>query len=135
MLTNANSGQELHGRALDAALKEFLGIEAVEPRLVSLTAAQLAEYAAVYEATLNAHEVTVGDGGLMLQTRPAGPSPLSDGQLAPPLPPPARLGFFERDAVVALDGPQKGAKGEFLRNPDGAIAWFRWGGRIGRRQA
>jgi hypothetical protein len=42
---------------------------------------------------------------------------------------------YDADRVVALDPPLKGAHGEFLRNPDGSIAWFRWGGRIARRQS
>jgi hypothetical protein len=36
--------------------------------------------------------------------------------------------------VVALDEPYKGAIGEFIREDDGQISWFRFGGRIARAQ-
>jgi hypothetical protein len=44
-----------------------------------------------------------------------------------------RLAFYADDRVVALDPPVKDLRGEFLRDPDGRIAWFRWGSRIHRR--
>jgi hypothetical protein len=50
-----------------------------------------------------------------------------------PRPPTVRLGFVAPDRVVGLDPPFGGARGEFLRGPGGAIEWFRWGGRIHRR--
>jgi hypothetical protein len=34
---------------------------------------------------------------------------------------------------VALDDPLRGSRGDFLRSPDGEIAWLRIGGRIHRR--
>jgi hypothetical protein len=35
--------------------------------------------------------------------------------------------------VIALDEPFKDSRGEFLRNPDGSIAWLRIGGRVHAR--
>ena len=51
----------------------------------------------------------------------------------PPASPPVPLAFIGTDRVIATAAPFKGAGGDFLRGPDGAIAWFRFGGRIARR--
>ena len=34
---------------------------------------------------------------------------------------------------MAVAGLMKGNRGEFLRDSQGEITWFRWGGRIHRR--
>jgi hypothetical protein len=47
-----------------------------------------------------------------------------------PTPPAVRLAPCAADQMVALDPPFKDMRGEFLRNPDGSIAWFRFGGRV-----
>jgi hypothetical protein len=36
--------------------------------------------------------------------------------------------------VVALHEPFKNTRGEFLRHPDGSIAWLRIGGRVHARE-
>jgi len=46
---------------------------------------------------------------------------------------PVRLAFYAEDRVVGLDEPCKDARGEFLRDPDGRIAWLRVSGRLHRR--
>lgn len=51
----------------------------------------------------------------------------------PPAPPPMWVALFAEDRLVVLDGPMKGSRGEFLRRPDGSIAWFRLS-RIRARQ-
>jgi len=50
-----------------------------------------------------------------------------------PGPPPSRLAFAKQDEVIALDPPLKGSRGDFLRGPNGAITWYRSGGRLHRR--
>jgi hypothetical protein len=45
-----------------------------------------------------------------------------------------RAGFTAADRWMVIDGLSKGAKGEFLRGPDGRIAWLRWS-RIRAKQA
>ena len=37
-----------------------------------------------------------------------------------------------KDHIVGLEAPYKGDLGQFLRNPDGSIAWLRLGTRIHR---
>lgn len=50
-----------------------------------------------------------------------------------PAPPPAVVAFSEPDRLYISEGPMQGIEGEFLRSPDGEIAWLRFGGRIMNR--
>jgi hypothetical protein len=72
------------------------------------------------------------DGALVLQVTPKGGFPTKDSP-ASPTPPPTRLALCGDDRVIALDEPFKDARGEFLRGPDGRIAWLRIGGRVHAR--
>lgn len=133
VLTNANRGGELHGNAVEWALREYLGVADSAPQPLALSAEQLAPYAGRYRAALSDIELTVRDGDLVAQMIPRGGFPKKDSP-AGPTPPPARVGVCADDRVVALDPPYKGARGEFLRDAEGNITWLRFGGRIARRQ-
>ena len=45
-----------------------------------------------------------------------------------PSPPPVTVAFYAPDRLFITEGPS--GEAEFLRAPDGTIAWFRVGGRI-----
>ena len=47
--------------------------------------------------------------------------------------PPVRAALCGRDRILLLDPPAEGTTGEFLREPDGRVAWLRIGGRMHRR--
>ena len=68
----------------------------------------------------------------MLVAKPKGGFPKKD---SPPMPaPPAMpVAFYEPDRLFVTDGPGRGMEAEFLRAPDGGIAWFRVGGRVMQR--
>lgn len=131
-LTNAHRGAELHGEIVAAALRHYLGVVAPEPRYLTPTAGELRAYAGRYNAIVDDVALSVRDDHLILETvrraNALGTRPEA------PLPPAVRLAFRADDRVVALDPPAKGNRGEFLRDADGRIAWFRWGGRIHARQ-
>jgi len=133
VLTNASRGGELHGDVVKWALRQYLRIEEAAPEPLTVAAADLAPYAGRYNAALNDLEVSVREGGLWLQSQPHGGFPYKDSPPGP-TPPPVRLALLDDDRVIALDEPLKDGKGEFLRGPDGAIVWLRFGGRIARRQ-
>jgi hypothetical protein len=58
--------------------------------------------------------------------------PSLDGKVPPPSPP-QRVGFHEKDRLLALEGPNAGEPGgEFVRDPGGRVSWLRTG-RIHRR--
>lgn len=133
VLTNANRGGQLHTAIVEWALRHYCGIAETPLTPRTLTAAELAPYAGHYSAALTELVLTVEEGVLVAQVIPQGGFPKRDSP-AGPKPPPTRLALGANDAMIALDPPFKDARGEFLRDEQGAIAWLRFGGRMARRQ-
>ncbi|CAA9579031.1 MAG: Beta-lactamase class C-like and penicillin binding proteins (PBPs) superfamily [uncultured Thermomicrobiales bacterium] len=131
ILTNADEGGQLNTIAVKWALQHYLGIADPEPEPLETSEEQLAEYAGRYTSLLFDVELTVRDGSLVLQSIPK--KVLEDWDETP-TPPPARLALLPEDGALALDPPYKGARGEFLRGLNGDIAWFRFGGRLLKRE-
>jgi hypothetical protein len=77
-------------------------------------------------------ELSVDGNQLIAQLRYKGGFPIKNTP-APPSPPPFAIALYEQDHVFVPDGLMKGMRGEFLRGPDGEIAWLRVGGRIHAR--
>ena len=113
------------------ALKSYFGLEKPPAPKIELNSEQLAAYANHYDAQLQFIELKVVDGRLVFQAIPKGHFPFPDSPPAP-APPPTWLSFITPDRAEMADGPGKGGIVEFLRNPDGSIAWLRTGGRLHR---
>jgi len=131
ILTNADRGSELNLEVTRWALQRYLGVMESESARLERTAKELGAYAGRYVAPLSDVDLEVRDGILVLEMT------FTDAGLGDeprPSPPPSRVAFYEHDKFVALEGPLKDTKGEFLRGPDGEIAWLRLGGRIRRRE-
>jgi CubicO group peptidase (beta-lactamase class C family) len=132
VLTNASTGSLLHGEVSAAALRHYLDAVPPAPSYVEWPAAELAAFAGKYRAALDTVELSVGTDGLTLAVTER--VNLLGVQPQPSLPPPTRLAFRDPDRVLGVDAPFKGARGEFLRDPEGRVTWLRWGGRIHARQ-
>jgi hypothetical protein len=132
VLTNADRGAELHGEATKWILSRYLGLEDREPAILDIPADQRAPYAGRYTAAAQDLELTVSGSGFLVQRIPKGGFPNKE-QSAPPPPPPIRAALVSENLLIALDEPMKGTRGEFLRDPDGAITWLRLGSRAHRR--
>jgi CubicO group peptidase (beta-lactamase class C family) len=131
VLTNHDDGGALGSDLLDAVLESAFGIEPVVPEHLERTRDELVEYVGTYEAPLTRLKLSVDAGSLVLEIVPRGGFPAPDSPPSP-APPPTLLAFDGPDAVIALDPPARGARGDFIRSPDGEIAWFRFGGRLHR---
>jgi CubicO group peptidase (beta-lactamase class C family) len=134
VFTNAEDGNTLTAELVDLATEKFLGLKGPEAKPLDIPAEKLALYTGRYEAAGSTAELSLRDGGLIVQVIPKGGFPTVDSPASPP-PPPARLAFYAEDKVIGLDEPFAGARGEFLRQPDGGLAWLRFGGRIHQRLA
>ena len=129
MMTNSTTGSQ-SGREITGWVNpNFLGFERSIPAALNMPPGQLAEYAGRYTAALRDIEMKADKGELTMHVSPKGGFPTKDSP-APPAPPPSRAEFVGIDRIRMLDAPWKDDMGEFLRNPDGAIAWFRFGFRI-----
>jgi CubicO group peptidase (beta-lactamase class C family) len=133
ILTNANRGGDLILEVTRWALKHYLGIAEPERVYQARTAEQLAEYTGRFVSTFTIVELSVRDGQLILaeqhsdKVRELFENP-------PPPEPPSPVAFYAADQIIALEGPLKDLTAEFLRHPDGSIAWLRLGGRLYRRE-
>jgi hypothetical protein len=129
--TNAGSGRLLED-VTAWAFERYLGVKEGTPAPLDLPEEELAPYLGSYESAMTIVELTPQDGKLVAQLRYKGGFPTRESE-PPPAPPPVPMAMCESDQVLATDGPWKDARGEFLRGPDGKIAWLRFGGRIHRR--
>jgi CubicO group peptidase (beta-lactamase class C family) len=132
VLTNASRGSELHGDATKWILGHYLGMEEPDPTPLNATQDQLAPYLGRYTAAAQDIELTVENGALMLQRIPKGGFPNKEQQPPEP-PPPVRAALYGENLLIGLEEPLKGSRGEFIRDPDGTVAWLRLGSRAHRR--
>jgi CubicO group peptidase (beta-lactamase class C family) len=130
-LTNCDEGSVLYGDLRASAIQRYLGVTWPETPHIQIAEDRLLAYTGRYDSPDAQRELYLQDGALMLQSIPKGGFPTPD---SPPgeTPPPTRLAFWGADKIIALDDPFKGSRGEFLRNADGTIAWFRFGSRVHR---
>jgi CubicO group peptidase (beta-lactamase class C family) len=129
IFTNSMAGTALILEVTKEPLAEFLGYREPEPQQVLMSAEQLSEYAGRYLGQLADVILSVRDKDLMMQQESKGGFPTTT---SPPTPnaPPFRVAFIGRDLLMALEGPTKDTRAEFLRNAAGKIVWIRAGGRL-----
>jgi CubicO group peptidase (beta-lactamase class C family) len=132
-LTNSDDGSTLYDEISSRALRDMLGLsfDAVTP--VKMTAAQLRKYEGEYTAHLDAQILRVRDGKLYAQARYLGRFPTPDAPVhGDPFGAEVELAFYDAagERVFAASDPVLGARGEFLRDDRGRLAWLRWGGRV-----
>lgn len=129
VLTNADRGGELHQEIVKMALEQYLGLKLPDPDVIEVEEQRLAQYAALYRGDMVDLRLYMREGSLYLQDIPK--MALPGAELEPPGPA-MRVGVCGDDCVKVLDEPMKGTRGEFLRDPDGGIKWFRISGRVFR---
>jgi CubicO group peptidase (beta-lactamase class C family) len=121
VLTNHQRGAEVV-----VAVERALGVGPPEYEGVPVDAD---EYLGRYTSALTDVELKREDGRLTLVMTSKGGFPTKDSPPAP-APPPAPVAFYQPDRLFVSEGPLKGTQADFLRTPDGRIAWLRLGGRI-----
>lgn len=133
VLTNSDAGGTLNPNVLKWALEIFFGVALPAPKPGKVPARQMKEYTGRYALPLSVFDLKLEKDRLVMHEVPRGGFPTPE---SPPGPagPPVRFAFYAPDAVVGLDEPMKGALGEFLRDRQGRLRFFRIGGRAHRRQ-
>jgi CubicO group peptidase (beta-lactamase class C family) len=135
ILTNHSpAGNDVLRELSRVALRLYLGVEEPEPEPIDLSPEQLAEYAGDYSNPWAEVELRAEERRLVGQTTPKAGFPTKDTPPLPP-PPPATLAFYDTDRVFVEEGPLTGTQGDFVRDGDGRIAWFRSGGRLHARRS
>jgi CubicO group peptidase (beta-lactamase class C family) len=133
LATNSMNGGLLAREVARDLIMQFLGNDEPEPSEIDVVRSLLPEYCGRYSATLADLEITFNDEKRMMQSRLKGGFPTQDAPSPRTDPAPFRVGFIGPDLIAMVDPPMQEVRGEFLRAPDGSIAWLRWGARIQRR--
>ncbi len=123
VLTNHQRGNEVAFAGRIVAL-QAIGAREPEHQPMDVDAD---EYLGTYSSALFDVELKREDGRLVLATTNKGGFPEKDSP-PQPSPPPVTMSFYAPDRLFVTDGPP--GEAEFLRAPNGSIAWFRVGGRI-----
>ena len=130
LVTNSGAGSTLNAVVLRAVMEAYFGVPNALPERIAVTGGGLAEFAGTYRRQFADVVVTADGDALKFETTPKMPG--LDGRV-PPTGPPQRFGFHAKDQLLRLEGPGKGTPaGEFVRGPDGKVAWLRMS-RILRR--
>lgn len=130
ILTNHSpAGNDVFRELSRVALRLYVGVEEPEPEPIDLSSEQLAEYAGDYSNPWSDVALRAEETRLVGQTTYKAGFPTKDTPPLPP-PPPATLAFYDTDRVFVEEGPLTGTRGDFVRDDNGRIAWFRSGGRL-----
>jgi CubicO group peptidase (beta-lactamase class C family) len=137
ILTNANNGWRLIQDVEREALRAYHGIVYAKNQAIAhrglvetlpdveplATQPDLTPYVGRYRRPMNAVDVRVENGRLVVQDQP------NSGEARPPMP----IAFFGPDRAVITDGNDKGQSIEFIRDASGAVKWIRVVGRVAVR--
>jgi CubicO group peptidase (beta-lactamase class C family) len=140
-LTNCGpNGNQLLEEVGRWALEAYIGLVERDPEPLTLDDEQLADYAGTYETIAATAFITLdGKGGLELKAeiKPETLAKLVDEGEEPPDSPPFPLGILPGpgDRYIVTDGPAKGMKGYFVRNPEGGVQSVHVGGRLATKVA
>jgi CubicO group peptidase (beta-lactamase class C family) len=133
VFANSDDSDPLCFETANLATRQYAGLTLPEAQPMDLPEETLLTYTGKYDAASDVSELYIRDGGLVLQETPKGGFPTPDSP-PPQAPPPVRVALYAEDRLIVLDEPMKGSRGEFLRAPDGSIAWLRLWGRVHARQ-
>jgi CubicO group peptidase (beta-lactamase class C family) len=132
VLTNHALGGQLLQDVTKRALRDSLGLEDPEPHALRRSSEELEEYVGRYTAALTEYRLEAENGILVAEMTYKGGFPKRDSPPWPS-PPPAPIAFYGDDLVFVREGRFKGAKGRFLRDVEGRVAWLRMGSRLHAR--
>ncbi len=132
ILTNSDDGGILTAGLFSKALKLYFNAQADLPKPIKSSAMELKEYVGRYKIGTECFDLKVKDGYLIYHHIPLGGFPMPDTPPGPAMPP-MRFAFYEKDKVLGLDEPYENALGEFFRDEQGRLQFFRIGGRAHKK--
>ena len=132
LLTNNDNGGVLNNNLVSLALEVYFGIKPTLPKPIKVNASELKEYVGSYRIGTEAFDLKIKNGELIYQHIPLGGFPTPDSPPGPAMPP-MRVAFFEKDQTLMLDEPMKNGIGDFIRDENGRVQFFRIGGRAHKK--
>jgi CubicO group peptidase (beta-lactamase class C family) len=137
-MTNCSpNGSQFNEELFRWALEAYLGIIDRDPEPISLGDAQIAQYVGTYETIAAWAELVAEEGKLAFNVtiKPEVLEQLREQGEDVDEPPPFPIGLLpgEGDRYIVTDGPAKGMKGYFVRDPSGKVEAVHVGGRLATR--
>lgn len=126
-LTNSGQGAAAYRAITNWAFKEYCGLSRPEPEHQDLSQEALTEYAGNYSRP--AVDVTISVDGDGLKLEAVSHSLLADTDEDRKIPP-VKLDPVGNDRFYIREGASAGSPTDFIRYPDGAIRFVRFGGRV-----
>ena len=132
ILTNSDDGGIINTEITNYALELYFNAKPKLPKPIKKPARELKEFAGRYQIGTECFDLKVRGKYLMYHPIPLGGFPTPE---TPPGPAhkPTRFLFYETDKVIGLDEPQKDALGDFIRDENGELQFFRIGGRAHKK--
>lgn len=134
VLTNAGTGSDVALEAANWVLERLVGVRQPRTPAVPVPGDVLDRCVGLYRRSVG--DVEIGRLGDALVARAIDRGGFPTRATPPPadvVPPLIRMGFYAEDRLVGLDPPFLETRAELIREPDGGVAWLRFGGRIHRR--
>jgi CubicO group peptidase (beta-lactamase class C family) len=132
ILTNSDDGGIITAQAFGWALKAYFGKKLKLPEPIKTSVSELKEYIGRYRIGTECFDLKVKGEYLIYHHIPLGGFPTPDTPPGPALPP-MRFAFYEKDKVIGLDEPYKDALGDFIRDENYKLQFFRVGGRAHKK--
>jgi CubicO group peptidase (beta-lactamase class C family) len=133
ILTNSERGGTLVTNVLDAILDAFLGFTLPVPPALALPASDLAAYVGRYAAAADSVEVSISGDQLALTITDRGGFPTPQTPPTTEAPMTVEAVLYAPDRLYISTDLYKHARGAFLRDQNGDIAWLRLFWRIHKR--
>ena len=132
ILTNSDDGGILNDNAVTSALELYFNVKTELPKPVQKPSGELKEYTGSYRIGTEAFDLKMKDGYLIYHHIPLGGFPMPDTPPGPAIPP-MRFSLYENNLAIGLDEPMKNALGDFIRDENGKLQYFRIGGRAHKK--
>jgi len=132
ILTNSDDGGIITAGVFSKVMELYFNTKAGLPKPMDVSKDTLVECVGRYQIGTECFDLKVRGHYLVYHHIPLGGFPTPETPPGPAMPP-MRFSFYEKDKVIGLDEPYKGALGEFFRDENGRLEFFRIGGRAHKK--
>ncbi|NWG35685.1 MAG: beta-lactamase family protein [Chloroflexi bacterium] len=132
ILTNSDDGGIITAEMFGLVLETYFNVELPSPEPREVPLVELKELVGRYKIGTECFDIKVKGKYLMYHHIPLGGFPTPDTPPGPAMPP-MRFQFYEKDKLIGLDEPLKGALADIIRDEQGRVEYFRVGGRAHKK--
>lgn len=132
ILTNSDDGGIINNGIFSYALELYFNAKSKLPKPIKTPVSELKNYVGRYQIGTECFDLNVKGQYLVYHHIPLGGFPRPDTPPGPAMPP-MRFSFYENDKVIGLDEPYEGALGDFIRDKQSKLQYFRIGGRAHKK--